>query len=227
MRELRVLVVSLMYRQYPRALASWEKAIRAAQEWNPAVRFDWVKMYGNPQLLVDGHDIVTHKYREAQQLFNSGGWWALITIEDDMVIPADTFPRLMQMLFDGSDIAYGLYVWRHGAPKWSAYTAIGPRSGRSISHEADDARSAWGKVIEVQGVGLGCTAMRRQVVETIPFRRGGSACNDWYLALDASTQGLRQTCDLGLVCGHMDLHPSPRIYWPDPDQPELYRTEFL
>lgn len=227
MREMRVMLVTLMARQYPRALASWERALRAAEQWQPAVRWDHLRMYGNPQLLDDGHNIVTHKYREAQAVFRGGNWYAMVTLEDDMVLPEDGLIRLMTRLFEGADISYGLYVWRHGAQRWSAYTKLTARSGKSLSEEPEAARATWGEVVDVAGVGLGCTAIKRDVLQTLDFRRGGPACNDWYLALDAQKQGYRQQCDLGLVCGHMTLEPSPRIYWPDPEHERLYRTEFL
>ncbi len=227
MRETRVLAVTLMHRIYGPAVASWLKAFRWAQDNLPGIRLDHLQTWGNPAPLTDGHSIVTAKYIEAQTIFRSGPWWAMIAIEDDMVIPEDTFKRLIDLLANGADIGYGLYVWRHGAPKWSAYTQVSPVDGRSISQTPDAARAAWGKVIDVAGVGMGCTAIKRPVLEQIDFSRRGQACNDWYLAVDAQTHGLVQRCDLGLVCGHISLEPTPRIYYPTPHAPDLWREEMI
>lgn len=229
MRETRVLVSTLMYRLYGPAMASWLAAFRFAERTLPGVRFDHIQQWGTPEALKgsEGHAIVTHKYMETQRVFRSGEWWALITLEDDMIVPEDAFVRLVELLTDGADIGYGLYVWRHGRPRWSAYTLLGAHSGASLSLSPERARAAWGRTIPVAGVGLGCTAIKRDVVHGINFRRGGPACNDWYLALDAQRAGLVQRCDLGLVCGHMTMEPSPRALWPDPDAPDLYRVEML
>ncbi len=225
---MRTLVVTLVHRQYGPAMASWAVAFRRWLEEQPAARFDHFKLYGNPE--ADGiRDAVLLKYLDAQNLFLTGTWDVLIALEDDMVLPPDTFLRLHKMLHQGADIAYGVYVWRHALEnqQWSAYTELHELGGRSLCRDPERAKADWGNVIEVAGVGLGVTAIQRRVLETVRFERRGAGANDWYLALDAKTRGFIQRCDLGLVCGHMSLTPSPRIYWPDPTQPDLVRTEFL
>jgi hypothetical protein len=84
------------------------------------------------------------------------------------------------------------------------------------------------QIIEIAGVGLGCTAIQRHVLETIPFTRRGQACNDWYFAVDCQYHDFVQRCDMGLVCGHMTTDPSPRILWPDiSDMETMQRIEYL
>lgn len=174
------------------------------------------------------HWIVTHKYMEAVDTFKAGDWPVMITLEDDMIIPEDGITRVLALLKDGADIGYGLYCWRHGAHRWSAYTQVGANRGVSFSMEPDKARSTWGTTQDVAGVGLGFTAIKRHVLDAIHIRRvGGAACNDWYLSMDAQKLGFTQRCDLACVCGHMSLEPSPRIIWPDPAQADLYRLELL
>lgn len=227
---MRTLVVTLHYRDFGRAIVSWIEAFRQWETDDPGVRFDHVQLYGAPADLEDGHDIVTAKYREAQQLFLDGPYDTFIAIEDDMVIPLDTFTRLQAVLDGGADIAYGLYCWRHGigsAQRWSAYTSLNEDNGRSLSQDKDEARAAFGQVVDVAGVGMGCTAIKRHVLEATPFDRRGRACNDWYLAVDAQTRGYTQRCDTGLVCGHYTREPSPRILWPDVNEDSLVRVEFI
>jgi len=224
---LRLFAVTLSYRRLGPAIKSWYEAQAYITAARPEMRLDWLHMTGNPPGGADGHDIVTAKYREAQTVFLAGPWDVFVAIEDDMIIPPDTFTRLLALLDGGAHIGYGLYAFRHGYPRWSAYTVLDERYGRSLSTDEELARAAWGRVIDVAGVGMGCTVIRREVLERFQFQRRGLACNDWYLAVDAQAAGLIQRCDCGLVCGHISLEPSPRVLWPDPDDPDLFRVEYL
>ncbi len=223
---MRALIVTLVHKQYGPALASWAAAARYWLDNEPGVRFDHLKLYGGNEG-GDGHSIVVRKYQEAQNIFLLGEWDTFIALEDDMVIPPDAFMRLHKMMQEGADIAYGLYVWRHGRAAWSAYSKLDANGGISLSREREAAQAAGGRAVDVAGVGLGCTAIKRDVLEKIRFRRGGLACNDWYMAMDAQAQGFKQRCDLGLICGHMTLSPSPRILYPNLDSDSLYRVEYL
>jgi hypothetical protein len=110
------------------------------------------------------------------------------------------------------------------------------------------ARAAWGKVVDVTGLGHGCTLITRRALETIPdFRiydgrddwikekyrpvarryridmdrpRPGMVAPDWLMALDAQHYGLRQVCDTAVVCGHIN---GDTVYWPDAAAEMLYR----
>ncbi len=154
------------------------------------------------------------------------GYDALWTVEADMIVPPDALRRLAAV---DADVAYGLYVSRHGRLQWLAYLSVTEHSGTSISVLPERAREAWGKVIETQGAGMGCTLIHRHVLEAIPFRRisGTQLANDWYFSLDCIAHGFRQAHDMGCVCGHIQGLPSPKIYWPDPDDERLIRVEFL
>lgn len=191
-----------------------------------------------------GFDVVTEKYNHGRDLVLAGGYDAMLAVEDDMIVPPDALTRL---LATGADIAYGLYCWRNqGWHKWSAYTELKAKSGKSLDEDKDVAKAAWGKVIDVAGIGMGCTLIHRHVLETLPFRTHEMACCDWGLALDAQEAGYSQKCDLGVVCGHMTTHNpnsmsggipwvlgaegAPRIIWPDPDTEgigKMYRVEYL
>jgi len=158
----------------------------------------------------------------------AGDYDALLCVESDMIIPPDTLTRLAACK---SDVAYGLYVFRHTKHAWSAYETMEETSGRSISEDAIRARAKWGSVIDVAGVGLGCTLIKRTVLEHVPFRLSADAPDktscDWTFALDCHDYGFTQRCDLGVVCGHITYKPYPLIVWPDIDAPKLYRRETL
>jgi hypothetical protein len=224
-----------MARRFGPALRSQLLAAQAWEAANPTTRLDWIQMYARPEGLTDGHDIVTAKYEQARAIFlRTPEYDAMVCIEDDMIVPIDVFDRLTALVRDGADIGYGLYVFRHGLyPRkhrhWSAFTRLETDDAQSIAEDPARATAAFqaGEVVPVAGVGLGCTIITGEVLATISFQRRGPGCNDWYLALDAAKFGFDQRCDMGLVCGHMTLHPSPRILWPDPDAEYMRRVELI
>jgi len=217
---MRVLVVTAVPRMvgilawFPRALQSI-----MAQQWDGTLEL-FVPVGG--KLQGTRYDRVTAKYEQARRVALDGGFDAVWFAEYDMVMPQDALSRLTAI---DTDIAYGLYVWRRPPHLWSAYTYLDENTGVSLSHTPRHARAAWGTQIEVEGVGHGCTLVRRPALENIAFRREGVACADWFMALDAREKGYRQVCDLGVVCGHMSLTPSPRTFWPDVTMPGLARIE--
>ncbi len=170
------------------------------------------------------YDRVTVKYEAARQFALDGGYDAIWFAEYDMLMPPDALRKLS---IADSDISYGLYVWRRQPHLWSAYKVLWKNTGYSICHIPEVARAAWGTVVDVAGVGHGCTLVQRHVLERIHFYRDGAACADWWMALDAQEQGFRQVCDLSVVCGHMSLTPRPNVFWPDPETEKLYRVEDL
>jgi hypothetical protein len=255
----RVLVFTPAHPTYgvkPQTLESIQAAVYAYGGGDSAGPVDWLVSSGdNPCALP--YENVTYQHNKGRSLALTGGYDALLSIEADMVVPADTIERLLDT---NADIAYGLYVWRshdrnfperrHRWHRWSAYTELTLWGGTSVSldHTGADCRAAWGKVIDVAGVGMGCTLIRRRVLERMAFRlydgrpddwlieanaeqmakhginphrpRHSMLCNDWFLALDAQHHGFSQRCDLGVVCGHIT---DDGVLWPDPDAPHFYR----
>ncbi len=152
---------------------------------------------------------LTEKYNRARQMTLDGGYDALLTIEADMIVPPDTVKRLAAV---DADVAYGLYVSRHGRLIWLAFTAVSEHAGTSISVVPEQARASWGKVIETKGVGMGCTFIHRHVLEAIEFRHPPTTfANDWYFSLDCMEHGFVQKHDMGCVCGHIQGAPAENL----------------
>lgn len=152
------------------------------------------------------------KYNQASKLVLNGGYDAMLHIDADMVVPVDTLDRLTAV---DSDVAYGLYVMRTNPSHWLCW-----QDGEQISdHEA-----VWGKVVTSTGAGMGCTLIRRNVLERIEFRTDGVIAGDWNLAQDCWRYGFSQAHDLGCIVGHID---NDKVLYPDPDAPKLYRAEKL
>jgi hypothetical protein len=171
------------------------------------------------------YDNILEKYQRAKKMALAGGYDALFTVEADMILPSDTLLRLAQV---DADVAYGLYASRHRRHQWLAATQMSEGRGVWLSDDVQTAQAAWGKVIETQGVGMGCTLIRRHVLETVPFRRAkGSFANDWYFSLDLKAKGFVQKHDLGVICGHIAKWPSQRIIWPSPKAPGMYREQSI
>lgn len=93
--------------------------------------------------------------------------------------------------------------------------------------EPRHARAAWGRIADVEGIGLGCTLIRRPVLEFVDFRLpddlAEGTCCDWMFAFDCKRLGFTQRAHLGVVCGHLPQHPSSGSLWPDPSAEALWR----
>lgn len=155
---------------------------------------------------------IAAKYNQARVMTLEGGYDALMTIEADMIPPENALQRLDRV---EADIVYGLYVSRHGKHPWLSMMNVTEQVRGSVGMgETWQERGAmWGKVVDTAGVGLGCTLIRRDVLEAIPFRvRDQWIANDWYFAIDAREMGFSQKHDCSVVCGHIDGY---RTLWPD------------
>lgn len=200
------------------------------QQWSDGDGFDVTFCWGQDMRPdEDRFQAVTRKYQHLRTLALAGPYDALLTVEQDMLLPPDALTRLAGVLQQGADIAYGLYVWRYdGLHWWNAHPKLSfdghQHQFASLSHYPDQARQFWGECVRVAGLGLGCTLLSRQTLERLPFRQlHHEHSADTALALDAQAAGLTQIADLGCVCGHrLDTR---RAIWPDPTTPDLYRIQ--
>ena len=184
----------------------------------------WLSKGDNPYFDNNGRWNIAHNYEKARQRALDQDYDYLFTVEADLIIPGDALTRLLDV---DADIAYGLYCFR-ATGTWSAWTRLDMEGGRSLRKDPELARQAWGRVIDVAGVGRGCTLISRRVLEALTFHTDEAhptVHNDWVLAYEAQQAGFSQRCDLGVVCGHIDGKGVPRIVWPDLDAPKLTREE--
>lgn len=192
---MRVLVATLIKRtreriyQYP-----------AATESILGLRYHKQVDYFMPSGGDTGLDSIWRKYEEARRVALIGGYDALLCAESDMVLPPDT---LEKMQYIDADIIYGLYTFRNAPHQWNVCTYLDRFTFKFLSDNVDKAREAWGKVIRCAGVGQGCTLIRRNVLESVPFRYAPTAGVDHLHALEAAEQGFSQVCDTTIICGHI------------------------
>lgn len=174
-------------------------------------------------------DNVTAQYNWARDFVLHNDYDGMLTVEADVIVPPDALKRLVAC---DADISYGLYCFRRGKMEWNAFTVVGEETGCSVSETPEYARDAWGKVIDVVGLGLGCTLISHKALRVLgrfePWRMEDWDWDcDWTMARKAQEHGLVQRADLGLVCGHITQRPSLRILRPDPTVPSLFTIEFL
>lgn len=149
---------------------------------------------------------VLAQYERGREMALSGGCDALWTVEHDMLVP----PGALQMLWDtGAQVAYGVYVLRHGVAVLNTWEFLpgGRNIGESLSLHPDRLAQAVNQgVAQVSGVGFGCTLIRRKTLERIPFRSGGdgSEAPDMPFALDCLRAKVHQVAHFGVLCGHWD-----------------------
>jgi hypothetical protein len=169
-----------------------------------------------------GYEDITEKYNRARDLVLNNGYDALLTVEADMIVPPGALKRLSSL---ETDVAYGLYCSRRPRHSWLVFLELSERQGTAITKKPDLARKYWGRAIESCGAGLGCTLIKRHVLEEIDFRlQSGGPASDWWFALDCIKAGFRQVSDLSTVCGHID---KDMVIWPDPGDDKLYKIERL
>lgn len=146
---------------------------------------------------------VVAQYQRARELCLAGNYEALLTVEDDMILPPNTVSKLM-----GTDAAvvYGVYMLRHGVPTLSAWRYENDHDlGMSLSlypHEVKaHIKKGWARV---SGVGWGCTLIRREVLERQEIHSmGGGDAGDLTFGTECLRNGFLQIARFDVPCGHI------------------------
>ncbi len=128
---------------------------------------------------------------------NVRGEW-LLFLDDDMVFPPDLLRRL---LAHDKDIV-GALAFRRVEP-FLPCIARWDESSQSMVTIRD---LAFGELMEVDGIGMGCTLIRKRVFEAIPrpyFSFRGSLSEDFSFCRAAAEHGFKIHCDAGLTVGHV------------------------
>lgn len=138
-----------------------------------------------------------HQYRRGRQFFIAGGFDYLMTIEDDIVPPPDTLTKLIAL---NVDVAYGCYFFRSGVINVLERHPAGRNPGESLS-----IRGRWpaSGVIDCAGSGLGCTLIKRHVVEAHPFSGDGHHFFDCDWTKEVYQAGYEMRADASVFCEHL------------------------
>jgi hypothetical protein len=154
----------------------------------------------------------------ARAAFLAGSWDAMLIIDDDLVMPRNTYERLKAM---DKPVAMALTVQRQDPHHWSAHLESETDGYRSISRFPELAHAAWGQQIQVVGCGHNPTLIKREVIDQIPFEQRGQHGTDRYFAYDCVNKGIEMWCDCSLIVGH---HNRRTIWYPSID-PYHFRGE--
>jgi hypothetical protein len=180
-----------------------------------ALRFDgdweWRVIDHNPFPAPDGRNVVA-SYQYLRNVVLAGAWDALLTVEHDMVLPVDALEKLAAL---DVPVAYGVYLFRHGAKVLSAWEYSGDRNlGESLSLQTrNQTKVKLGEPMRVSGCGFGCTLIRRNVVERFPFHDGvdEGQSPDIPFSKDCLSHNVEQWAHFGVLCGHVE---GEQILWP-------------
>jgi hypothetical protein len=153
-----------------------------------------------------GRDLrnVLAQYTYARELCLRGPYDAMLTVEHDMILPHYALRALCET---PAPVVYGTYMLRHGEPVLNAWQYIGSAGlGMSLDkYPAELRQYQQAGVGRVSGCGFGCTLIRRQVLEAIPFRASTSVYHapDMPFALDCVRLGITQLARFDVRCGHI------------------------
>lgn len=166
-----------------------------------AGKWQWYQSRHNPFPPPDKRNWLA-QYQHIREHVLAGEWDAVLLVEHDMEIPPDTLQKLWDT---GAQVAYGVYLLRHGANVVNAFEYVKPGVvGESLSfYPTKYAKAFRDGVVKVSGIAFGCTLIRREVLEQISFRLDANgAAPDTPFAIDCSTAGVSQVAHFGVLCGH-------------------------
>jgi hypothetical protein len=167
-----------------------------------SVDYVWEVGYHNP--FPEKLRNVVAQYQRAWGIALDGGYDALLTVEDDMVLPIDAIEKLYKT---EAPVVYGVYMLRHGTKTLSAWRYENSRNmGMSLSLYPNEAKEAfergWARVC---GVGWGCTLIRREVLERVNIRStGGGDAGDIAFATDCVQANILQIARFDVPCLHIE-----------------------
>lgn len=168
--------------------------------------------------IADGRLDIMTKHNTARQKVIDGDYAAMWSVEADMIVPSDALAKLLQV---DADVVYGLYSAR-STGMWLCFPEVGDVGTQAITANARATAMAWGNVIDSEGVGMGCTLIRRAALEQVSFRLDSPRFHDdWIFAQDVKRAGLRSKHHCGVICGHI-LNEKLSL-WPDPDARQAFR----
>ena len=147
---------------------------------------------------------VVAQYQRARQMALDGGYDALLTVEDDMVIPTDAVEKLYAT---DAPVVYGVYMLRHGTHTLNAWQYINKRNlGMSLSLYPDEAKKGFEQGwLQVCGVGWGCTLIRREVLEAVQiYSSEPTDAGDLTFARNCLEAGFRSIARFDVPCLHIE-----------------------
>jgi len=185
-------------------------------EWDGPL--SWIFQRDNPadgSTPGGGRVNILHQYQKARERFLLGNDDAMLVVESDIIPPADALVKLANL---DADCAYGVYRFR--SPQviiniFERYEGKPRNMGESLSVHPKKLANARRRVrVPCSGAGLGCTLIKRHVLQRIQFRFEGElgAHCDTFFNRDVLQAGYSQMADMSVACGHKT--EEGEILWP-------------
>jgi hypothetical protein len=206
-QDVLIFAPCLLERLEPKAIQSL-----MALEWDGPLSLLLAR--GTPINTHEGH-VQDHlrECRRGRKMFLDGSYEAMLIVETDIVHPKDTLKRLVAL---DCDVAYGCMMYRRSTVPainvLERYPGNSPNIGESLSLHGLWPAAVRQGIVECSGGSLGCTLIRRHVLEAIDFRVEDAIWCDTFWTRDVYAAGFSMKADTGVVCGHIDedgimLHP--------------------
>lgn len=161
----------------------------------------------------NAHEDILYQYKRGRELFLNSDCDYMLVIESDIIPPADTLQKLMEL---DADCGYGVYVFRKSPVIniFEKYYQGAKNQGSSLSLSAQKLRRAIkARRIECTGAGLGCVLIKRHILDLIDFRLAPNAHCDTWFNIDVMRGGFSQMADMTVICGHK--REDGLILWPE------------
>ena len=161
----------------------------------------------------EGRKNILHQYEKGRDYFLRGDYDAMLVVESDIIPPRDALKKLAAL---DADCAYGVYRFRvsNVVNVLERYPGTPRNEGESLSIWPEKLYGALKRgIVPCSGGGLGCVLIKRDVLETIPFRIEDTAHCDTYFNRDVMRGGLLQVADMSIICGHKN--ESGEVLWPE------------
>jgi hypothetical protein len=203
----RVLVFIATYRHHPETLYS----VNALQH---EATLDIFMSRDNPYKGAEQNKNILHQYQKAQALAAGYDW--VLTVEDDMILPADALVRLQNTAgLTRAQVVFGVYHFRR-------HSLMGnithPKTGVSIDHKDWIRNFKEARAIPCGGLGWGCTLIDAQLFAATKLRTANMSYtdSDTCFAEDMRKAGVVMYADFGVRCGH--IRPDGAILYPGAEQ---------
>lgn len=147
-------------------------------------------------MLPIGLSLVYTAREEAVKAFLEGEYEALLFVDSDMVVPVDLLTKLIEA---DKDIVSALAFKRTPGYEPCIFKECNEQDAKFYLDYPKG-------LIEIQGVGMACTLIKRKVFESVPepwFFPHKALGEDLSFCVRARAAGFRIYCDTTLICGHV------------------------
>ncbi len=157
-------------------------------------------------MLPIGLSLVYTAREEAVKAFLQGEYDSLLFVDSDMVVPPDLLTRLIDA---NRDIVSALAFRRTPGYEPCIFKKCTTRDAKFYLDYPKG-------LIEIEGVGMACTLIKRRVFEAVPepwFFPHKILGEDLSFCIRARKAGFKIFCDTELICGHCNVETITNLHY--------------